>query len=134
METTGKAAGYTGETADALAFLVTVTHEIAEDVRAGEERPRPALTLAQVPPVIALANATDPMIDHIMAHPKPGALGAILVLFEIATTWGESAEAVRAATGWDPSQACQEPCCRDNELAKSWGDELARRELSGLHA
>ena len=134
METTGKAAGYTDETADTLGFLVTVTREIAEDVRAGEERPRPALTLAQVPPIIALSNATGTMIDHIMAHPGPGSLGAFLVLFEIATTWGKGAEAVRAASGWNHSQACQEACCQNNELAKSWGDELMRRELSGRHA
>ena len=133
MKSMGAAAGYTGETADALAFLVTLTHEIAEDVRAGEERPRPALTLAQVPQAIALANATGAMVEHMMAHPKPGALGAFVVLFEIGTTWGKGAEAIRAASGWDPSQACQEACRRDNELAKSWGDELARRELSGRH-
>ena len=34
-----KAADYTGAISDALDFLVTLTREIAEDVRAGEERP-----------------------------------------------------------------------------------------------
>ena len=113
----------------AVEFAINVTGEIAEDLRAGCERARDPLTLHQVPPVIAMVNAMGPMIEHLTEHPSPGVIDSFLALSELATVWGRAAETTRAASGWTPDQACQEPCCQGNLVAAVWRTELQQRAL-----
>ena len=113
----------------AVEFAVNAAKEIAEDLKSGRERSRAPLSLEEVPPIIALVNATGPMTESILEGPRPGSLSAFLAICEIATVWGQAATETRAASGWTEDQACQEPCCQGNLVAAVWRTELQQRAL-----